>query len=509
MFFYYKQVDNALFCVILLTKHMVIMTVANTKKVYNKLKKQNGERVARTIRDASLLNLSDIVPMLEFAGNDPKRINLLLPVIEAKYNLPHKRTNSDKNPFQLLDMAGYDSFYVTSLEQQNSIRKFFRHDEELCTFNDEYRFQNNYTIHAIKRGADKIKPAQTPAREDEYGTSVISIQINKQTGYLSIKNRYNHTVSCPDSTFNNNPDNIIPGLTMSLTRYFNIPLNSTNLPDHFAWMNNKFMLYDYEIQGQMFGKNWYTDRRGNVIKVDTNSELMFDCMLLDLKTKKFRMLNSFFSENCQEFQILKNLFKNGKIQIQENPKNKKQRLLSVNGQHIATLQDGYMVELTLANIKEIRTDMAIFFKLKEINLPDTKFIWDSFFSKVMSNRTLKTVNIPKAIHLGHGFLFGCTHVTTLNAPMVKTVGWQALQYNNVLKKLYMPNLEHIGETNDDTKESDWCNQILNSNEVLTYAYVPKLKKTMPHEYARLHKIVTQNTQKNLIAQQSKNHIRGA
>ena len=54
---------------------------------------------------------------------------------------------------------------------------------------------------------------------------MISIQIDKVNNYVSIKNRYNHTVENPDCTFNNNLDNIIPGLIKSFENKLNICLN--------------------------------------------------------------------------------------------------------------------------------------------------------------------------------------------------------------------------------------------------------------------------------------------
>ena len=57
-------------------------------------------------------------------------------------------------------------------------------------------------------------------RQDEYGTSVISIQFDRDdTHTLSIKNRYNHKVEKPDATFSNNLNNIVAGLTKSFADY--------------------------------------------------------------------------------------------------------------------------------------------------------------------------------------------------------------------------------------------------------------------------------------------------
>ena len=66
---------------------------------------------------------------------------------------------------------------------------------------------------AVKKDADKMKREdyKTPQREDEYGTSVMSIQFSKGgLCTVSIKNRYHHRVNIPDATCGNNLDRIAP-----------------------------------------------------------------------------------------------------------------------------------------------------------------------------------------------------------------------------------------------------------------------------------------------------------
>ncbi|MBR4624978.1 MAG: hypothetical protein IKO56_05525, partial [Alphaproteobacteria bacterium] len=226
-----------------------------TKEIFKQIKKQNGEKFAQVIRgdrhhDGGLLDIPNIVHILEFAGYDENNAKLLYPIIKEMYKTTEKNEyHSDKDPLELLSEAGYDAFVVKTEGQKNSIRKYFRPNEELCTFNDPNRHKDYYMIHAIKRGADKIKPSAHPARQDEYGTSVISIQILKTGGLISIKNRYNHTIDNPDATFNNNPDNIIPGLSESLKRYFNVDFTTTKipLPNHFQIIGDQFVHFNYEV----------------------------------------------------------------------------------------------------------------------------------------------------------------------------------------------------------------------------------------------------------------------
>ncbi len=464
------------------------MTDQDINYNYKQLKKHHGETFARIIRDAGLLNLPNIVHILEFAGNSPEHAQNLVKYLQARYHRAQKiKAPTQKTPFELLDAAGYNAFLVETLEQQNSIEKYFRPGEKLCTFNDPTRYQNNYMIHAVKRGAENIKPSDTPQRQDEYGTSVISIQISKFDNHISIKNRYNHKVNCCDATFSNNPDNIIPGLTYALNKYFDVDIYALNMPEHFIERNGQLMYYDHEIDGNFFGHDCYTTRKG-IQKINKDYQIMFDCMILDTRTGEITNLYNFFG--LAPFKFFETFFKGKKIRITTNPQNKTQQFISVNDEHIATVENNYIVELTLPKIREIAVPGVedIFFKLREINLPDTEVIPSGFFSKCSSSNTLEVVNIPNARILGSSFLFNCCNIKKLNAQMVEKIGSQALWYNNSLEHLYMPMLQQIGEG----KHDGFFDNILHANKVLKYAYIPKLQYTMPKEYARLQAIVAQN-----------------
>lgn len=50
-----------------------------------------------------------------------------------------KKNEKPQDPFVLLDQAGYDAFYADTPDLQNSIKKYFKEGELLCTFNDAAR----------------------------------------------------------------------------------------------------------------------------------------------------------------------------------------------------------------------------------------------------------------------------------------------------------------------------------------------------------------------------------
>ena len=134
-----------------------------------------------------------------------------------------------KTAKELLDEAGYDLYECKTDEDIMRFEKYFAPGERLCTFNSvksgASRLRMSRIWFAVKKNADKLKREDfpNPDRQDEYGTSVISIQFTKdKSSTLKITNRYNHTVKNCDNTFKNNLDNIIPGLTDAFERDYGV-----------------------------------------------------------------------------------------------------------------------------------------------------------------------------------------------------------------------------------------------------------------------------------------------
>ena len=336
------------------------MSEIDTDKVFKTLKDKHGEKFAQVIRGdrdhgENLCAIPNIVHILEFAGRDENEAETLRKVLLELYKSKgESQYVTNKNPLQLLDEAGYDAFVVENEKQKNSIKKYYRHGEEICTFNDPSRHKNYYMIHAIKRGADKIKPAKKgeEKREDEYGTSVISIQIAKPNGgFISIKNRYNHTVNNPDATFDNNPDNIIPGLSYSLKKYFNVDFNVTHapLPNNFRMVNDQLVRFNHEINNIYFGDYYYFSG-SEITKIDKNSQLLFypDCLLSISKGNN--SIISLAQQRTEMAESLTEIIRDKKVAISGKDKNKK---ISVDGETFIELEDGKITFVHAPNAKEI------------------------------------------------------------------------------------------------------------------------------------------------------------
>ena len=412
------------------------MAQIDTNAVFKNLKKHNGEAVAKLIRDNQLLDIPNIEHVLEFAGHDPEDIKKLVHALRSQYKIISASLYDTKlDPLELLDRAGYDAFVVTNFKQQNSIKKYFRPDEELCTFNDETRYKDYYIIHAIKRGADKIKPSTNPERQDEYGTSVISIQISKTGGAISIKNRYNHTVNNPDATFNNNPDNIIIGLTNSLQKFFGVQFNvlTVEIPDNYRLIEDQFVKYNYEIDNVYFAANYYFTG-DKITKINTGYQVMLDYMILDEKEKKIisPIHDYTYDVFCEAF--------NGKTITRTTEKDK--IIITTNDGNRIVIKDGKIVELELPNIKEIGEH---FLKQNEqltsLDLPNVESIGRCFLSY---NKKLTSLNLPNVKTIAEGALESNEQLTSLDLPNVEKIGFGFLSHNDNLTYLNLPNVTEIG-----------------------------------------------------------------
>ena len=436
------------------------MKEVDTELAFKQIKKQNGEAVAKVLRSEILLDIPNLAHILEFAGNNPDKIKALAPVIREVYknkNSPEYQT--DKKPLELLSEAGYDAFVVTNEKEKNSIKKYYRPGEEICTFRDPERHINFYMIHAVKRGADKIKPSDHPKREDEYGTSVISIQIAKGGGFISIKNRYNHTVNDPDETFNSNPDNIIHGLSTSLKKYFNVDFNvsETPIPDNFRMVRDQFIYFNHEVNNTYFGPNYYFSG-STITKLNTDYEVMLDYYILNVKTGEVRDIAGL---KDQTHKILQDIFQNKKITIQINPNNKNERMIYADDAHVLSVEKGAITELNLSNIKRIGDSFLMQNQnLRKLYAPKLETVGNEFLS---SNKQLTELDLPSLKEVGHNFVSHNAFIAKFNAPLLEKTESCFLMENQGLKELDLPSLKEL---------ADYC---LKDNTLLSKLYVPKLE----------------------------------
>ena len=471
------------------------MQEADIQTLFNQAKKKRGETFARLLYNEQILDVPNILHILEFSGNNPNEIKILAKIIRAKYKTKDTIVyHTDKTPLELLGDAGYDAFVVKNLKQQNSIKKYFRPGEELCTFRDKDRYKDYYMIHAIKRGAENIQPAVHPQREDEYGTSVISIQIAKEGGFISIKNRYNHHVNNPDATFNNNPDNIIHGLSESLKKYFNVDftLSDQELPDNFQMVNDQIVRYNYEADNVYFGSNYYFS--GNsVTKINKDYEIMMDCGILNTRTGHFKHITS---GDSSLIEIFEDIFRSKKISIKINPEKNQERMIFANGVHHATVENGIITELYLPETTKIPNTLLWYNKsLKKFYAPKAESIGYNF---LCNNTDLTELDLPSLKKISNGFLINNVNLNKFNAPNLEEVGNSFLRENLGLTELNLPSLKKVGDhfmtSNKKLKKFDAPNlesigcDFLEYNEALIKLRLPSLIQCT-YDFLRNNKIL--------------------
>ena len=82
------------------------------KSIFEQIKKQNGERFAKAIRgyDNGIFDIPGIVDIVKYAGREAEPI---MDYLESLKQIHIEETGVYQDPLTLLDVAGYDAYYVT------------------------------------------------------------------------------------------------------------------------------------------------------------------------------------------------------------------------------------------------------------------------------------------------------------------------------------------------------------------------------------------------------------
>ena len=191
-----------------------------------------------------------------FSELDEFQIKSICAEISANDTFGTIRETTQEEIIEDFKKAGYDTVIFDDEERIAECKKYYAAGEVICTYNNlSGRMSQYHMLVAIKKDIDKIQRSKTPQREDEYGTSILNIQIAKNGSHMSIKNRYNHTVSECDSTLNNNLDLLVPGLQAKVLGYYNIAsLNKNkNYYKNIVNINGVYLKYITEVENVYFG----------------------------------------------------------------------------------------------------------------------------------------------------------------------------------------------------------------------------------------------------------------
>jgi len=262
--------------------------------VFKKIKKQNGEGFAKAIRGyhGGIFEIPGILSIVKHAGRGRGAAESVIPYLMTLLNTSEAEVEEIADPFALLKKAGYEAYHADTLKKQNAIKRYFATGEELCTFSDATRFQNYYIVNCVHESVKTLQRKDfngKEKRQDAYGVSVISIQIAKRGGFVSIKNRYNHVVANCDNTFQSNPDNIIQGLSKALQKHFSVSFEATHsLPDGYAMAGSQIVEVNQELSGIYIGNHCYI-KDGALVEMKEH-EYLFDYFIFNERTKTFRMI---------------------------------------------------------------------------------------------------------------------------------------------------------------------------------------------------------------------------
>lgn len=417
------------------------------------------------------------------------------------------RTKAKKSAVELMKDAGYILYPECKTENDiQAFRKWYAEKELLCTFMTD-RLESCRVWFAVKENAEEIKRENfpNPKRQDEYGTSVISIQFQKSIyGTLSIKNRYNHTVNCCDSTFDNNLENIIPGLTEAfendygaVDRTFDYGKTIAFELPNYVCVNNKYYYYNIKINDTYYCRNNSVLKLYEIIKLPEH-RMLVDYFVFDLKNKTVELYNKNYNDYfVDSLGIIKNLtFKDNTFYIErecgetvEVGINDDREIISIKYNDLTICGDAFLSKNR--KIRKIEMQKLVvcgdYFlscneDLKELSLPNLSRCGKSFVS---ANKTIENLEIPKLESCGSDFLQENKAVAEIDFPDLSRCGNNFFRNNVLMKKANLPNIGAVGDSfmlgNKGIKEINfpklkYCgDSFLGKNENIGNAFLPKLQ----------------------------------
>ena len=485
-------------------------------KIIKKKYGENFSKLCRKLFPSILENEGELVSIItslfkenHFLYDDLIEYNMVNSFQKLIMNEYGKKINNvidtDKNPYELFKEKGYTLKECQTNEEILSYKKYYAKEEELCTFKSD-RLRTNRVFFAVKDNALDIKRKSDPQREDEYGTSVLSLQFTLETNYLSIKNRYNHTVNNPDATYQNNLENIAKGLTYSFEKYLGIKQSNINIdfemPNYVRTVDDKYYRYNVECNNIYYCPDNIVIHNFKEVSFPKEKYILFDGLVLDLTKKTFKCYDNCRYDSSEDFikYIKKIVIENNSdsksiyIICEDNIKiylelNKFNELIGVllegverlnddvfaNSFHIKrfsskdtkvvedrVLRDACELEYIYLPKCEIISNSFLYYneKLKSIFLPSLEKTGYSF---MYENNSLEKCDLPKLVKAGSSFMKKNTCLKEFNAPSLKVIESSFLSKNLALEHLYLPNIEEIDEN------------FLVSNKKIRNLYIPTVK----------------------------------
>ena len=254
-----------------------------------------------------------------FSGLDEFQIKSICTEISATNTFGTIRETTQEEIIEDFNKAGYDTVIFDDEEKIAEYKKYYADGEVICTYNNlAERMRQYHMIVAVKKDIDKIQRSKAPQRDDEYGTSILNIQIAKNGSHMSIKNRYNHTVNECDSTLNNNLDMLVLGLQAKVLGYYNIASLNNNkcYYNRIVNINGIYLQYNREAHNVYFGDfvldnangARFTDHSKYYVKV--NDDYWNEPYVLDFQKKEVIQLFDVRYQNSKSALLIRAMKEN-------------------------------------------------------------------------------------------------------------------------------------------------------------------------------------------------------
>ena len=368
-------------------------------------------------------------------------------------SLDHVKTG--KSPEELLRSVGYTLYTCDTHSDVLKFTKYYKKEERLCSFKDPDRTKNNYVFFAVRDDAEELRREDftSPERQDKYGTSVISIQFSRDFyNTLSIKNRYNHTVQNPDATFDNDLEQIVPGLTESFAEFYGIRevYSSARLaiPGYVSDINGRFYKVNCTDNDYYYcPDNIMIDIASRTLDMrysDKNRYLFMDGFVLDLKNKKIvHYLNQNDRRNSQKA-FVKMIGKIEDIKITNEDGYKKVVITNSKKKEVTIKLDenGCIIGYINNNVRYLPNGFMNYSNsLKEVQLDRCSFIGDECF---YGSQSLEEIVLPNVTSIGFGFCYENQSMTRCIIPKCRFIGDDFLSCNYCLKETDFNNVMFVG-----------------------------------------------------------------
>ena len=370
------------------------------------------------------------------------------------------KKEDSRTPYEILDEAGYELHECLTEEDIQEYRKYYKENEVLCTIYNGGRLNSRVCFWATKKDVDQIEREdfEHPKKDDEYSTSVLAIQFDKQPkSRVEIISRYNHTVPNPNCTLNNNLNNIAEGLQESFARLLEERGYSLNaketmkfeIPGYALTSDGKYYKYNLEIDGKYYCPGNIVIEDGIAKEIGNPEEVILcDYFKIDLKNKKVDSLidnlivDSFVGDltDIEKIEVKKDKEK-GKRLVIIYKKKEDDRTDDPEPIVIELDYDNQIVGYTNKELQNVGDDFLSHNKaLAELNLPQAQSIGRDFLH---SNEVLAKFSLPQVQSIEDNFLLNNKALTELQLPQVQSIGDNFLYYNEALTEVSLPQVQSI------------------------------------------------------------------